>query len=164
MIDYLKIVFNKTNYPLNKCVQGVALGIAAAVARVALQTLLFAPPAVVPLHTFTIGINIIRCCTVPAIEEFIFRKGILSEMMQTAEERNYGLVGKIAAVALSATLFGAIHSIANRNEDLQMRILHVASSTISGIFYGTEFALTGNLWASTITHSLHNLNILRTML
>ncbi len=76
-------------------------------------------------------------------------------MLDDVELSNSGSIGKVKAVAISALFFGATHFLLPKN-DMESRISHVASSTFGGLIYGAEYVLTGNLWASTITHSLFN--------
>jgi membrane protease YdiL (CAAX protease family) len=79
------------------------------------------------------------------LEEIIFR-GIVYRVIE-------GNLGTLAALAISATLFGSLH-VTNENADA----ISVLSATLGGLFIGLFFTLTGRLWVPIFFHFGWNLS------
>lgn len=148
----------KPHYPTQNCVKNITIGLIGAGLRFGISKVLFAQmKAPTPLHPIVLALSILKSCVVaPILEEYGCR-GVLIPYLEG--KLKSGTVGKIQAVVLSALIFGAVHFL-NPKKTLEERILQVVSSTLSGLIFGTEYVITRNLWASTITHSLHNFSVL----
>lgn len=151
----------KASYPLRNTIQNIAIGILGAGLRIAAHQYFFAASAATSSFSpLIVALFVLKSCFLaPIVEESIFRKILLGGMLEDIEKEKLGTLHKVKAIAISALIFGLFHFFAP-HACLQDKAINVVTSSIGGLIYGVEFALTGNLWASTISHSLYNARIL----
>ena len=100
--------------------------------------------AAVLLHTTLAGV----------VEELLFRGLVLYVLLSAWGQTRRGTV---AAVAVSAALFGAPHlfNLATASADVTM--LQATNAALSGLLYGALVVISGSLWPAVALHSLVNL-------
>ena len=96
------------------------------------------------LHTTMAGI----------VEEFLFRGVLLYALVTGWRNRRRG---SVAAVLVTALLFGALHLFNLATGETGMTLLQVFESSLSAILYGALVLLGGSVWPAVLLHSGLNL-------
>lgn len=152
-----KALTTATLYPKQECVKNIAIGILFGIARIQTGKLFFATPALASKSPLGAAFFFLFFCVVaPLAEEVVFRHHLMNRISEYCQQE--GITKneqKVISVAVSAILFGAMRAFVFKRTLDENRVF---SSIIGGVFYGTARVLTGNLWTSTVAHSLSNAN------
>jgi membrane protease YdiL (CAAX protease family) len=154
LTDRLSFDLLYTFFPTSNFLSNVLVGVLGAVARIALTKLAFA--------TATFALGFFGFTIIPAIITSITTAAVIksSFLIPIAEEiliRGFLLAGEMKifsenkAIFENAKIFSILHLT---------NVFNCICAFGAGILYGRMRVITGNLWASTIAHSLYNLNIL----
>lgn len=152
-----KKVTTATLYPKQDRLKNIAIGILFGVARIQVGKLFFATPILASASPLGVAFFFLFSCVVaPLAEEVVFRHHLMNRISKHCKQEGIkNTQQKVIAVAVSAILFGAMRAFIFRRTIDESRVF---SAIVGGFFYGTARVLTGNLWASTVAHSLFNAN------
>jgi len=147
--------FLSTNFPLNKCIQHVALGAILALGRIYTYKIYFkglqkilkyanrtcyqSHPNLPPEKLFYYTV------LVPLLEESIFRGFLLAKAIKQ---------GLVKGIFSNAMIYGLIHGPIKRGRIFDL--MSVTNTTLEGILFASSSIITGTLWASVTAHAVHN--------
>lgn len=153
-----KTLTTATLYPKQDCIKNIGIGILFGIARIQIGKLFFATPILTVANPVTaVFFFLFSCVVAPLAEEVVFRHHLMNRISDYCQQEGISkFEQKVAAVAVSAILFGVMHAFVFRRTIDEVRVL---SSIVGGLFYGAARVLTGDLWASTVAHSMFNANV-----
>lgn len=114
-------------------------------------------PVIIPSFYLIFAV-ILEQIFVGVFEEFLFRGFILNILLRNMQKHQFK--SKMAAVAISSVLFGMVHllNLFTTPDLLVSTIDQVFYSIFIGIFLGTLYLRTGNIWVVVFYHFIYDLS------